>query len=45
MPLRNPQLFENIRMKPPKGILLYGPAGTGKTPIAKGIALVFFLIS
>ena len=42
MPLRHPQFFENIGVKPPKGILLYGPPGTGKTLIAKGIALVFF---
>ena len=43
LPLRHPQLFENIGVKPPKGILLYGPPGTGKTLlIAKGIALIFF---
>ncbi|KAL4654247.1 hypothetical protein ACB092_01G364500 [Castanea dentata] len=38
LPLRYPQLFENIGVKPPKGILLYGPPGTGKTLIAKAIA-------
>ncbi|KAL0013632.1 hypothetical protein SO802_000701 [Lithocarpus litseifolius] len=38
LPLRHPQLFENIGVKPPKGILLYGPPGTGKTLIAKAIA-------
>ena len=43
LPLRHPQLFENIGVKPPKGILLYGPPGTGKTLlIAKGIALFIF---
>jgi len=38
LPLRHPQLFQNIGVKPPKGILLYGPPGTGKTLIAKAVA-------
>ncbi len=37
-PLKYPKSFENIGIKPPKGILLYGPPGTGKTMLAKAVA-------
>jgi transitional endoplasmic reticulum ATPase len=38
LPLRHPKLFQNLGVKPPKGILLYGPPGTGKTLIARAVA-------
>ncbi|KAJ8909779.1 hypothetical protein NQ315_008860 [Exocentrus adspersus] len=38
LPLRFPALYENLGVKPPKGILLYGPPGTGKTMLARAIA-------
>ncbi|MBU0615306.1 MAG: proteasome-activating nucleotidase [Nanoarchaeota archaeon] len=38
LPLKKPKLFEEIGIKPPKGILLYGPPGTGKTLMAKAVA-------
>jgi len=38
MPLEHPDMFEDVGITPPSGVLLYGPPGTGKTMLAKAVA-------
>jgi transitional endoplasmic reticulum ATPase len=49
LPLRHPKLFQHLGVRPPQGVLLYGPPGCGKTLIGRAIAnetgAYFYLIN
>jgi len=38
LPMTHPELYEDMGIRPPKGVIFYGPPGTGKTLLAKAVA-------
>ncbi len=38
LPMTHPELYDDIGIKPPKGVIFFGPPGTGKTLLAKAVA-------
>jgi len=49
LPMRHPKVFTSVGVRPPRGVLIHGPPGCGKTMIAKAVAAetgaYFFLIN
>jgi len=49
LPMRHPKVFTTVGVRPPRGVLIHGPPGCGKTMIAKAVAAetgaYFFLIN
>lgn len=49
LPMRHPKVFTSVGVRPPRGMLIHGPPGCGKTMIAKAVAaetgVFFFLIN
>ena len=38
LPLTHPEMYDDIGIRPPKGVILFGPPGTGKTLLARAVA-------
>ncbi|MES1915254.1 MAG: ATPase of 26S proteasome regulatory subunit 4 [Cercozoa sp. M6MM] len=38
LPLSHPEMYDDMGIKPPKGVIFYGPPGTGKTLLARAVA-------
>lgn len=45
LPLTHPELYEEMGIKPPKGVILYGPPGTGMHPLPWRCSFVIFSLA